>query len=161
MRIARLVPAFALVALASALLPACGGDPRDQEPGVKDMLRSLARDTVKNDEEAIIGHVVGPAGQGANPVGAKEWETPEGRQKIQLGQKRMIRSMFKDAGIVQEADVDRFLRACKIGFADSKNCDVSFEIAGEGRRKAVKCTLRLTRTEQGWKIHDYYRDLVR
>lgn len=161
MRFPRLFPAVAVAALASAILPACGGSPREQEPAVRDMLRSLARDTVKNDEEAIIGHIVGPAGQGDNPVGAKEWDTPEGKKNIQIGNKRQIRSMFKDAGIVQEADVDRFLGAIKIAFADSKNCEVLWFIAPEGRRVGEKITLRLTRTEQGWKIYDYYRDLVR
>ena len=160
MGIPRLVLAAAVAVLA-ALLPACGGRATDQTPAVQDMLRTLARDTIKNDEAAIIAHVVGPAGQGANPVGAKEWDTPEGRANIQLGQKRMIRSMFKDAGIAQETDVDRFLQACRIGFADSKNCDVTFEIAGKGRLRGEKCVLRLTRREEGWKIHDYYRELLR
>jgi ketosteroid isomerase-like protein len=161
MKFPRLVPAFALAALGSAILAACGADPAEQLPAVRDMLRDLARATIANDFDRIISHVVGPAGQGDNPIGAKEWETPEGKKNIQEGNKRQIRAMFKDAGIVSEGDIDRFLQAVKVSFGDAKNCQAIFFIAPEGRRAGEKVTLRLTKTEQGWKIYDYFRDIIR
>jgi len=161
MKFPRLVPAFAVAVLGAALLPSCGGDPTEQLPAVRDMLRDLARATIANDYDRIVGYTVGPAGSTGNPIGAKDWETPEGRKNIQDGIKRQIRAMFKDAGIVTEADVDRFLQAVKVSFGDVKNCEAIFFIAPEGRRAGEKVTLRLTKTDQGWKIYDYFRDIVR
>jgi hypothetical protein len=160
MRFPRVLAVLAAAALSAALLAACGGNPKEQEPAVRDMLRDLARASVNRDTERILGHVVGPAGQGDNPIGAKEWDTPEGKKNIQEGNKRQINGMFKDSGITQEADVDKYLAAVKIIFADTKNCEVVWFIAPEGRRKGEKCTFRVTRTETGWKIYDYFRDLV-
>ncbi|HEU4394567.1 MAG TPA: hypothetical protein VFS92_03315, partial [Planctomycetota bacterium] len=149
-----------LAAAAAALLTGCGGDPSVEAPAVRTMLREFSFAVVKNEKEKIISYFLPMAGQGDNPVGAKGWDTPDGRAEILEGNRRNIRSIYKDAGILKEEDVDRFLAAVRLGFASSESCDVTFEIAGEGRRDSAKVTLRLSRREEGWRIHDYFRDMI-
>ena len=158
----RPVPAAALglAAALAGLLPGCGGNPSEQAPAVRNMLREFSMAVVNNEKDRILAFVLPMAGQGGNPIGAKEWETPEGREKILEGNRRMLRSIYKDAGILKEGDVDRLLAAVRLGFANAQNCDVTFEIAGEGRRDAELVTIRLTRREEGWRIHDFYRDVL-
>lgn len=158
----RLVPSvlMGVAAVAAALLPGCGGDPSVEAPAVRTMLREFSFAVVRKDDEKILSYVLPMAGQGDNPVGAKGWDDPAGRAAIKEGNRRQLRAIYKDAGILKEEDVDRFLSAVRLGFAGSEACDVTFEIAGEGRRDSEKVTLRLVRREEGWRIHDYFRDMI-
>ena len=157
----RLVPAAAFLAAAAvALLPGCGPDPSEQAPAVRNMLREFSLAVVKKDDEKILSFVLPMAGQGDNPVGAQGWNTPEGKAAILEGNRRQLRAIYRDAGILKEEDVDRFLSAVRLGFAGAESCDVTFEIAAEGRRNAERVTFRLARREEGWRIHDYFRDML-
>jgi hypothetical protein len=154
----RRFPLAAALYAACALLAACGPNPRELEPGLKDALRDLAKATVANDQDRIIKYFFPDSGLINDPVGAKETNTPEGREKANESNRRWIRRLFKDSGIEKEVDVDRFCQALKYDI-QPPNASVFFEIAAEGRRQAEVVTIRMTRTPEGWRVFQYEREL--
>ena len=150
---------FAAAALSAALLAGCGGSKTEAEPEIRAMLRDFAIAVVKKDDARINGYVLPTAGQYGSPVGAKQLDTPEGKAVVIEGNRRWMRSTFKEAGILSEADIDAFMQATKLYIGDRKNAEAKFEIAAQGRRAAEIVTFRLTKTEQGWRVHDYARDM--
>lgn len=151
-------PLIAAALLSPLLFAACGPNPGELEPGLRDMLRDFGRSIIVNDKEKIISYVLPSAGQRENPVGAKDLDTAEGRERIMEGNRRWCRKTFKDAGIVEEKDLETFLQALRIGIS-GRDAMVTFEIAAEGRRAAEIVTFRMTLTERGWRVFDYYREM--
>lgn len=156
-----LLAAFAATALSAALLPGCGGNKMEAEPAIRSMLRDFATAVVTKDDARINGYVLPTAGQYGSPVGAKQLDTPEGKATVIEGNRRWIRSTFKEAGILAETDVESFMQAIKLFIGDAKNAEAKFEIAAQGRRAAEIVTFRLTKTDQGWRIFDYDRSMKR
>ncbi len=164
----RLLLAAAL--LSSALLPAaCGGtNPKVEEPIIRSFLRDLGRAVYSNDKEKISAFVLLTAGQRGNPVGAQQADTPEGKEKIREGNRRNLRSIFLDAGILtqealkgnpvpDEQALNRFDAAVRI-HVDGKNATARFDIAGTPRRLAEVVTFQLVKAENGWRMYDYERE---
>jgi len=150
---------FAAAALSAVLLVGCGGNKTEAEPEIRSMLRDFAQAVVTKDDARINGYILPVAGQTGSPVGAQDLNTAEGKAKIIEGNRRWVRSTFKEAGILEEKDIEVFLQATKLYISDRKNAEAKFEIAAQGRRAAEIVTLRLTKIEQGWRIADYFRDM--
>jgi hypothetical protein len=154
-----LVAAAAL--LGSVALSACGPNASELEPGLKSAMRDLAKAIVVNDQASkdfVQNFVLVGAGQHGNPVGAKDADTPEGRERLHEANRRWLRKTFKDAGIDSEAQVEVFMQAIKYNI-DGKNAWVRFEIAAEGRRVAETVNFRLSMNEKGWKVFAYSREM--
>jgi len=164
-------PALAAAALAAAslLLPACGGvDPKVEEPLVREFVRTFARALIQNDKEKIAAFILPMAGQGNNPLGAQEWDNPEGREKIKEGNRRQLRQLLLDAGVmtqeqlkngmVDETKVEALDKALRV-WVDGKNARGTFEIAGGPRRMTEDVTFLFAKTEQGWSLADYSREI--
>lgn len=154
--IAAAAAAFALFAVTA--VPGCGADPREQEPGLKAMLRDLAKAVVANDKPTIQNFIIVTAGMRGSPMAAKDADTPEGREALFEANRRWIRLCFRDAGIQAEADVEAFMQAIRFSI-EGKNARVTFEIAAAGRRLAEIVTFRLTNTEKGWRVYEYGREI--
>lgn len=150
--------AVASILLASLGLCACGQNSKELEPGLRTMLQDFAKAVVTKNDDKINSYVMPQAGQRDNPVGAKDLDDPEGRKRIIEGNRKWMRRAFKDAGILEEKDVDAFLQAVRMNIVD-KNAMVTYEIAAEQRRAAEEVTFRLTLTDKGWRIFDYYREM--
>jgi hypothetical protein len=145
----------AALALAFAL-PACGPSPEELKPGLIEALQDLSTAVIRNDEDKLDTYVLARAGQ-HDPVGAKDLDTPEGRARIQKGNRHWVRTAYKDAGIVSEKDIPTFMSALHIGISGI-DAQVTFEIAGSGRRAAEIVTFNWTKTDKGWRMIDYFRD---
>jgi hypothetical protein len=150
---------FAAAALSAALLVGCGGNKMEAEPEIRSMLRDFAIAVVTKNDDRINMYILPTAGQYGSPVGAKQLDTPEGKAVVVEGNRRWARSTFKEAGILEEKDIDSFMQATKLFISDAKNAEAKFEIAAQGRRVAEIVTFRLTKTDQGWRVHDYSRDI--
>ena len=150
--------ATALALFAATAVPGCSADSREQEPGLKAMLRDLAKAVVANDKPTIQNYIVVTAGMAGSPMAAKDADTPEGRELLYEANRRWIRLCFRDSGIQTDADVETFMQAIRFSI-DGKNAWVNFEIEGAGRRVAEIVTLRLTNTEKGWRIFEYGREM--
>jgi hypothetical protein len=151
-----------LLALAVPLfLLGCGGGPNPSMdlPLIKDMMRDFAGAVVANDKDKIRSYILPNAGLTGSPLKAKDWDKPEGRESIMEGNRRDMRRLFKDSGIEKDQDVDRFLGALRMTVADAKNGTVYFDIAASQGHRAEKVTFRLVKTEKGWRILDYYREM--
>jgi hypothetical protein len=148
----------ALVLAAASCLAACGPSATELEPDLKEMLRGLAKAVVVNDKEKISFYVLNRAGQAGSPMAAQQENTPEGRAILAEGNRRSMRKIFKDAGILAETDIPNFLAAQKL-YINGKNAKVVFEIAGEGRRAPEVVTFSCTHTEKGWLMDDYSREM--
>ena len=169
--IRRFAAAVAALLAVAILVPACGGvDPRVEEPVVRSFVRDLARALIQNDKEKVAAFILPMAGQGNNPLGAQEWDNPEGREKIRDGNRRQLRQLLLDAGvikeeqlktgIVDEAGVTRLDQAMKI-YIDGKNARGTFELAAGPHRMAEDVTWLFAKTEQGWRLADYDRQMKR
>lgn len=167
--------------LAAALLPvavlaaSCGGtNPKVEEPVIRNFLRDLGRAVYSNDKDKLAGYVLLTAGQRGNPVGAKDAETPDGRERIREGNRRSLRSIYLDAGILtpeaakeskagsvvaDEKALDRFDGAVRIR-VDGKNATARFDIAGSPKRLAEVVTFHLVKSDTGWRLYDYERETV-
>lgn len=152
------------------LLAGCGGtDPKLEEPQIRAFVRELAKALIENDKEKVAAFILPMAGQAGSPVAAQDWDTPEGRERIREGNRRQLRAILLDAGIMKEADLkggfpdekalERLDQALRIGI-DGKNASVWFDIAGNARRMAEVVTFRLSKVEAGWRLGDYSRDMV-
>jgi len=150
---------LAVAALALFAASGCGVDPAELEPGMKSYLRDLAMAVVKKDEAAINAAVLTGAGSWANPVGAADENTPEGREALQVANSRWIRRCFKDAGIVEEKDVETFMQAIKFGIT-STSAWVRFEIAANNKRAAEVVSFDLSRKDNRWFMVRYGRELA-
>lgn len=152
--------AWIAVAAVAAMFAAagCGPDPRELEPGMKAMLRDLAKAVVVNDKPTIQNLILVDAGCRGNPMDAADAKTPEGRERLIEANRRWIRQTFKDAGIAAEADVETFMGAIKFSI-DGINAWVKFEIAAQGRRAAEEVVFRLTKSENGWRMFEYSRGM--
>jgi hypothetical protein len=148
----------ALFLAAASWLAACGPSPTELEPDLREMLRGLAKAVVVNDKEKINFYVLTRAGQAGSPLAAQQEDTPEGREKLAEGNRRSMRKIFKDAGIVAETDIPNFLAAQKL-YVNGRGAKVVFEIAGEGRRAPEVVTFTCAHTEKGWLIEDYSREM--
>ena len=162
--------AAALLALAF-LLPACGGvDPKVEVPIIRQFVRDLARALIQNEKDKVSAFILPMAGQSGNPIGAQQWDTPEGREEIREGNRRQLRKLLVDAGImteeqlktgmVDEAGVERLDKAIRL-FIDGKNARGIFEIAAGPRRMAEDVTFLFAKTDNGWRLADFYRDMKR
>jgi hypothetical protein len=151
--------AIAVSVLLGALsLSGCGPNPKELEPGLRTMLQDFAKAVVTKNDEKINMYVLAQAGQTGNPVGAKDLDDPEGRKRIIEGNRKWVRKAFKDAGLTEEKDVDVFMQAIHMNIS-AKDAMVTYEIAAEQRRVAETVTFRLTLTDKGWRILDYYREM--
>jgi hypothetical protein len=149
----------AAVLLAALSVPGCGSDSKEMEPGLRVMFRDFAQAVVKKEDEKINSFVLPRAGQRDNPVGAKEIDNPEGRKLIVEGNRRWVRKAFKDAGILEEKDVESLMSALIIRISGN-NARVSFEIAAEQRRAPEVVAFLLQKTpDKGWLIYDYEREM--
>ena len=167
--IRKLLAATAALLCGAFLLSACGGvDPKVEEPLVRQFVRELTRALIQNDKERIASYILPMAGQRGNPVGAQEWDTPEGREKIREGNRRQLRQLLLDAavmseeqlktGIVDDGKIDRLDRALRV-YVDGKNAKAYFEIAGGPRRMAEDVWLYFAKVDNVWRLADYSRDL--
>ena len=158
----RLLLAAAAAALAPALLLAgCGGpNPTIDAPLIKDTLKEFARAVVNNDKDKIHSYILPMAGLTGSPLKAKEWDKPEGREKIIEGNRRDMRKIFKDSGILAEGDVDRFIAALRITLVSAKGAEVRFDIAGGNGRRPELVSFRLSKMDNGWRIFDYSREML-
>ena len=163
--------------LAAAILPAalfassCGGtNPKVEEPVIRNFLRDLGRAVYSNDKDKLANLVLLTAGQRGNPVGAKDAETPDGRERIREGNRRSLRSIYLDAGILtqetlkgnpvpDEKALDRFDGAVRIR-VDGKNATARFDIAGSPKRLAEVVIFHLVKSDTGWRLYDYERETV-
>lgn len=154
----RLAAAFAALLGGALLLAACGGtNPAVEEPLVKEFVRELARALVQNEKDRIASYILPNAGQGNNPIGAQEWDNPEGREKIKEGNRRQLRKTLLDAGImseeqlktgvVDEAKIDRLIQALRV-HVDGVNAIGRFDIAGGPGRLPEVVTWKFIKTDQ-------------
>ncbi len=150
--------AAAVLLAATAAAAGCGPSAKELEPGLKAMLRELAKAVVANDKPVIQQFILVDAGMAGSPMAAKDADTPEGREALYEANRRWIRLCFRDAGIQADADVETFMNAIRFSI-DGINAWVTFEIAAEGRRAAEIVTWRLTRTEKGWRMFQYERKM--
>jgi hypothetical protein len=148
--------AAALLALVSAA--GCGADPRELEPGMKAAVREYALAAVRKDKEAIKAFILPDAGMAGSPLAAQDANTPEGRERLHDANVRWTLRVFKDSGILSEADVENFMNAIKFSL-DATSAWINFEIAAEGRRAAEVVTFRLTRTQEKWRMYSYSREM--
>ena len=151
----------AVVVLGPALhLAGCGGpNPTVDAPLIKDTLKDFARAVVNNDKDKIRSYILPMAGLTGNPLKAKDWDTAEGRDNIIELNRRDMRKIFKDSGILAEGDVDRFIGALRIGIGSAKGAEVRFDIAGGNGQRPWVVTFRMAKVDAGWRIHDYYREM--
>lgn len=169
----RLLAAIAAAAIlaTSFALAGCGGtDPRLEEPRIRNLMRDLNRALYSNDKEKVKTFVLSTAGQGNNPVGAKDADTPEGRDHIQDGNRRNLRQILVDAGIMKPADLkgnpvpderalDRFDSALRIVVQDTNATGkIDIEPVGTGKRAEV-VTFKFVKSESGWHVYDFEREM--
>jgi hypothetical protein len=146
----------ALLALSAA--PGCGPNPKELEPGLRNMFKDFAKAVVAKDNDRINGYVLPRAGQTGNPVGAKDLDDPAKRLLIIEGNRVWVRKAFKDAGIVEDKDIESLMSAITINISGI-NARVSFEIAAEQRRAPEIVAFLLQKTEKGWVIYDFEREM--
>jgi hypothetical protein len=158
MRRAWIAASALLAVLASVAASGCGPNPKELEPGLRTMLRDLAKAVVVNDKPTIQSYIIVDAGMRLSPMAAKDGDTPEGRERLHEANRKWIRGCFRDAGIQAEGDIEAFMGALRMSI-DGVNAWVTFEIAAEGRRVAEVVTFRLTRTEKGWRMFEYGRQM--
>ena len=165
----RLLIAAAALLSSAFLLAACGGtNPAIEEPVIRATIKDLARNLWSNDKDKVAAVVLTRAGQGSNPLGAQQANTAEGRKEINEGNRRNLRAILRDAGIMSDADlkgtvvdetaISRLDSALKVHIQDV-NALVTFEIAGTGIRAAELVTFKLQKSGQKWLMYDFEREM--
>jgi hypothetical protein len=162
----------ALVLAAAVLLSACGGtNPKVEEPLIRATVRDLGRALFADDADKCAAIVLLRAGQGNNPVGAAQADTPEGRDAINKGNRRNLRGFLADAGIISpaelkakglpnEAALDRLDQALRVQ-VNGVNALVTFEIAGvPGKKFPELVSFKFQKSEGRWLMYDYEKELV-